>query len=71
MPLAIGRAIGVGIFPYYHTIIVVLLTVFCLAITNCCPSTDRGTTIWNSLPTSITEMDSLNSFKLAYLVMFS
>ena len=27
----------------------------------------RGTTIWNSLPTSITEMNSLNSFKLAYL----
>ena len=34
MPL--GRAIGVGIFPYYHTIIVVLLAVLCLAIINCC-----------------------------------
>ena len=28
---------------------------------------NRGTIIWNSLPISITEMNSLNSFKLAYL----
>ena len=26
----------------------------------------RGTTIWNSLPTPLTEMKSLKSFKLAY-----
>ena len=27
----------------------------------------RGTTIWNSLPASVVETNSLNSFKLAYL----
>ena len=27
----------------------------------------RGATIWNSLPASVIETDSLNSFKLAYL----
>ena len=35
----LGRAIGVGIFPYYHTITVVLLAVLCLAIINCCQNT--------------------------------
>ena len=28
-----------------------------------------GTTIWNSLPTSLTEKKSLNSFKIGYIIV--